>query len=374
MTGLSSSDRGILRRCAPEAEKAGRLHPEVLTLIYERQWFRMMVPRRYGGLALSLPEVVRLEEAISREDGSAGWTVTLCSGAGWFAGFFGDGAPAALFSDVELCIAGSGMAAGRADMVPGGYRISGKWGYASGAKHATAFTANCTVWSDGRQLLTEGGGPVMRPFLFLKEEVRVLDDWHAVGLVATGSHGFEVDGLEIPASREFEIAAAAATDDDPLYRYPFLPLAEATLAANCSGMVLHFMECCSDVFSERIGRGQLSDEASGEMLGMLEKARDDMAEKRREFYSALDLSWAAVGRGGLAAMGCGSHATVEPEAFLRVSRASHDLAAGARQWADLLYPYAGLGAARVDSEINRVWRDLHTAGQHPLLVFRRDGR
>ncbi|HXB92754.1 MAG TPA: acyl-CoA dehydrogenase family protein, partial [Puia sp.] len=159
MTGLSSSDRDLLLRCAPEAEKTGQLHPDVMKLIYERQWFRMMVPRRYGGLALSLPEVVRLEEAISREDGSVGWTVTLCSGAGWFAGFFGDGAPAALFSDVRLCIAGSGMVAGRADMVPGGYRVSGKWAYASGAKHATAFTANCIVWSDGRQLKAGGGRP-----------------------------------------------------------------------------------------------------------------------------------------------------------------------------------------------------------------------
>jgi hypothetical protein len=52
-----------------------------------------------------------------------------------------------------------------------------------------------------------------------------------------------------------------------------------------------------------------------------------------------------------------------------VSRTSHALAVVARQWVDTLYPYAGLGAANVGSEINRVWRDVHTASQHPLLVF-----
>src|SRR6185437_5279658 len=112
------------------------------------------------------PEMVRLEEDISRVDGSTGWTVTLCSGAGWFAGFFPTGpvgqsvSPASeeltrLFSDPRLCIAGSGAATGEAHLVSGSYRISGRWAYASGSPHATAFTANCVIWKDGVPLLTD---------------------------------------------------------------------------------------------------------------------------------------------------------------------------------------------------------------------------
>jgi hypothetical protein len=190
--------------------------------------------------------------------------------------------------------------------------------------------------------------------LFLRDEVRIVEDWNAVGLVATGSHGFEVSGLELPAEREFVIDAAAAADDDPLYRYPFLPLAEATLAVNSSGMMLHFLDCCSEVFGERIARGRLSARISKEMLDTLGKAREAIGTGREEFYSALDRSWA----------------TMETESFRRVSRVSYALARAVRQWSDRLFPYAGLGAARVDTDINRVWRDLHTAGQHPLLVFR----
>lgn len=366
MTLLSATDRDLLRRYAGEAERTGRLHPGQLALIHERQWFRMMVPRRYGGQALPLPDVVRTEEALSRADGSVGWTVTLCSGAGWFAGFFppsGSFAPAeffppdglrALFADPQLCIAGSGMASGRADAIPGGYRITGRWGYASGAHHATAFTANCAIWADGAPVRTAEGDPLVRPFLFLKSEVRILSDWNAVGLVATGSHGFEVMDLDVPAARGFAIDASAAVDDDPLYRYPFLQLAEATLAVNNCGMAAHFLDCCSDVFGERIGKGQLPAGAAEEMMAALEKARSGMTEAREAFYAALDASWAKP----------------EEASFQRVSLASHTLAARSRHYADLLYPYAGLAAARVDSGINRVWRDLHTASQHPLLVFR----
>jgi alkylation response protein AidB-like acyl-CoA dehydrogenase len=354
MTALSSSATDILRGRAADAEKAGRLHPDQLALIFEQQWFRMMAPRRYGGLALPLPEVVRLEEAISRADGSSGWTVTLCSGAGWFTGFFPPSGLDGIFADPQLCIAGSGMPAGRAHVIPGGYRIDGRWGYASGALHATAFTANCTVWSDGKPVSEEGDRPLIRPFLFLKEEVRIIRDWNPVGLVATGSHGFEVDGLEVTAARGFVIDGARAVDLDPLYRYPFLPLAEATLAANSSGMGLHFLDCCAAVFAGRAESGWLSGAAQEEMFDALTTARKENDRLREEFYAALDHSWA----------------TMQPESFQRVSRASHALAAGVRQWSDRLYPFAGLGAARVDSEINRVWRDLHTASQHPLLVFR----
>jgi len=353
MTALSTPAIDILRGYAAVAEKAGRLQPEQLALIYEQGWFRMMVPRRYGGLALPLPEVVRLEEAISRADGSAGWTVTLCSGAGWFSGFFPPSALAGLFSDARLCIAGSGTPSGRAQLIPGGYRVSGRWSYASGAHHATAFTANCTVWSDDIQVMTDAGNPVVQPFLFLREEVRIVEDWKAMGMVATGSHGFEVHGLELPAERGFIIDASAAADDDPLYRYPFLPLAEATLAVNSCGMMLHFLDCCTSVFGERIGRRQIPVRMSAEMMNALDSAREEIALRRDEFYSALDESWA----------------TMQPGSYHRVSRTSHALAFAVRQWSDRLFPYAGLGAARVDSEINRVWRDLHTAGQHPLLVF-----
>jgi indole-3-acetate monooxygenase len=79
---------GRIRKVAAAAEKLGRLHPDILTLAFEQQWFRSLVPKRYGGLALPLPAMVRLEEGLSWADGSLGWTVTLCSGAGWFAGFF----------------------------------------------------------------------------------------------------------------------------------------------------------------------------------------------------------------------------------------------------------------------------------------------
>lgn len=378
MSVLTPSAVAVIREHVAEAERRGELHPAVLELIYEHQWFRCMVPQRFGGLGWPLPAVVRLEEELACADGSVGWTVTLCSGAGWFAGFFGPGPGEldSLFSHPRLCIGGSGMTAGRAEQLAGGgYRVSGQWSYASGARHAMAFTANCTIYTDGSPVPGEDGQPLVRPFLFLRKEVQVLDDWRAVGLVATGSNGFVVPEQQVPPERCFVIDPSAAADASSLYRYPFLPLAEATLAINSCGMAWHFLECFAGILERRKGHLPASGvEEAGAVFG---QARSELVRVREEFYAALDASWANLTQGTTGTVGGADAGTVDGVAavaraasFEAVSTTSKTLAAAVRQWVDRLYPFAGLGAANTESEINRVWRDLHTASQHPLLVFR----
>lgn len=338
-----------IREYAASAEFHRDLAPETLELIYREGWFRLLVPRRWGGKAMALPQLVRLEEGLAFADGSVGWVVTLCSGAGWFAGFLPEDLGDQVFTGQQLCIAGSGSITGEAHVVDGGYRVRGNWAYASGIRHATAYSANCVIWNGGMPSKDEEGKPVVRPFIFLPGEVRVHNDWNAMGLVATGSHGFSVEGLTVAAERAFAIDPAAATDGDVLYRYPFRPLAEVTLAANISGMGRHFLDCCSEYFKRR---------EMPEALGLLTRARAETAAARSDMYRILDSSWELMKK-----------ELVPAEVFGGISRTTHVLAAKVREWVDQLYPYAGLGAARADSEINRVWRDLHTAGQHPVLVF-----
>ena len=75
-----------VRSYAAEAEEHRRLHEEQLKLIYRERWFKMFVPGKYGGREHTLPEALKIEEALAFTDGSTGWVVTLCGGAGWFVG------------------------------------------------------------------------------------------------------------------------------------------------------------------------------------------------------------------------------------------------------------------------------------------------
>src|ERR1700761_4964228 len=138
---IDENDVKSIRSTAAEAEQMGMLHPEQLRVVYQNKWFKLLVPQTYTGLQITLPNLVRLQEAISWTDGSTGWVVTLCSGAGWFGGFLSPDIAPEVFSDHKVCLAGSGAPGGTAEITDSGYMISGIWKYASGAHHATHITA-----------------------------------------------------------------------------------------------------------------------------------------------------------------------------------------------------------------------------------------
>ena len=90
-----------------------------------------------------------------------------------------------------------------------------------------------------------------------------------------------------------------------------------------------------------------------------DKYTQRLNDARTKLYYAVDLSWQA----------CVNSKQIKEAILYKVSSGAYDLAKKARECVDALYPYCGLAAANKDCELNRVWRDLHTASQHRLLVF-----
>jgi alkylation response protein AidB-like acyl-CoA dehydrogenase len=352
-TIIKAEYTGILRKYAAAAEENGRLCPEQLDLIYKENWFKLLVPAAYGGLEVSLPQLVRLQEALSWADGSAGWVITLCAGAGWFGGFLQPEPARSIFAADKVCLAGSGAVMGRAEIAGKGYRINGTWKYASGAYHATHFTANCIIKKNGETQLDDKGEPLVRPFIMEAKDITLLPTWKYVGMVATGSHSFKADNVLLPACQCFMIDATDAQVSGSLYQFPFLQLAEATLAVNLSGMAVHFIDLCQDIFEEKARQPKLTDDNRIKLKHLLRGTKSGLQAARDSFFEQVDDAWE-------------NPATSQLQALSKTSRR---LAITAREAVDQLYPYCGLMAASPDTEINRIWRDIHTAGQHSLLTF-----
>lgn len=334
----------VLRRLAAQAERLGHLTEEQLALVYANRWFKLFVPHRLGGLELSVPEGVRLEEELARIDGSLGWTVTLCAGANLFVGFMDSSVSSTMFATPSVCLGGSGQASGTAMVDNGGYRITGRWRYATGAPHLTHFTANCVIEQDGQPVPGEDGQPLVKSFFVPREHVQVIDDWNAFGLKATASHSFKVTDVWVPETNAFVIGSQHAKLPQTIYRYPFQQFAEATLAVNTLGIARHFIECLEAHAGERLVNLTIDANA------YINTARDS-------FYQVLDASWQELMQRG----------DISPEARSAVSAQSRHLAEVARQQVVLLYPYAGMAAADPSTAMNRCWRDLFTASQHSIF-------
>lgn len=342
----------ILRNESARAEAQGRLTAEQLDIIYDNKWFKLFVPKRFGGLELALPDAVRLEEELAWIDGSLGWTVTLCSGANLFVGYIDPHIASPIFSIDEVCLGGSGQASGKAIVENGGYIVSGKWRYATGAPHNTFFTANCIIEHAGKPVLDDQGNPLIQSFFFAEKDVRIIEDWNAFGLRATASHSFSINSLWVDKTQTFLIAPKHATLDLPIYQYPFLQFAEATLAANTLGMARHFVTCAGAIINKK------HHTASGSTSHrVLEVAKKSLQDAKQLFYDTLDVSWNELLTTN----------TISAETLKAVSEQSRALVQLSRQQVILLYPHCGIMAADASSEINRVWRDLFTASQHSLL-------
>lgn len=328
---ISSEIADTLRKHALSAEEDKSLTTEQLAVIHNEQWFDLFVPESHGGLGKNFPDAVRLQEAIAWADGSTGWTVTLCSGAGWFVGFLDPASAVEILNDPLHCIAGSGKQTGVANPVQGGYEISGSWSHATGAPYATAFTFNCMADNQLRSFWVPG------------KHVTIRETWDAMGMVATASHSFELCRVFVPTEQSFIIDPSSAHLKDIIFRFPFQQFAEATLAVNISGMTMRFLELCESI--ERPKQ-------------VLPAFMNTVQVARSEFYQSVDESWEElVSTGQLG----------EPSAE-GLTKAAKQLAAVCRSVVNDVFPLCGLIVARRTTEINRVWRNLQTASLHVLLT------
>lgn len=338
-----------IRGDAFKAEQEKNLTVKQRDLIFEHGWFDMYVPKNYGGLELSLPEILRIEESLSWTDGSTGWVVTLCSGAAWFVGFLDPLLAKEVFDDSKkVCFAGSGAISGTATKTAQGYEINGYWRHATGSLLANVFTVNCVILENGVELRDQAGNPVVTSFVLKKNEVIIHSTWNSMGMIATGSHAMEVANMLVPLNRAFTIHPSKAFLKHPVFQYPFLQLAETTLAINLSGMAFRFLDLCREIFSFK--KNKDAEQKLNDRLSRLNVLRS-------EFYLQTDAAWSTL-----------VSETKIPDSLLQnVSEVSHRLAQGCRNVINELYPLCGLEAADSRNEINRVWRNFHTAGQHALF-------
>ncbi|WP_290792255.1 hypothetical protein [Flavihumibacter sp. UBA7668] len=313
-----------IRDRAREAELRGKLADEDWALVQQHNWLNLYLPAELKGRGFPFPDSLDYLEQLAYTDGSLGWTITLCSGAHWFLGFLDEQLRASLFIKDRLCLAGSGDAGGSAIPLDGGYWVEGSWPHATGAGMATHLTANLIL--NGRVF----------PFLFYADEVELFFNWTTMGMKATASHGFRVRPRWIPGNRIFSIEPEKAICPDPVFQYPFELIAAYTLAVNITGMAMRFKE-----LANQSGK---SDDIRFEM------------ERKLLFENAVH-HWQVVKEGSV----------IPPETIKQTTATARNLTGIVIHLVQDLYAGMGLSAAKEESEINRIWRNIHTAALHPLL-------
>src|SRR5882757_3499782 len=178
-----------------------RLPDVVFRALAEAGLFRLWLPSAMGGPELSPSEFMQVVEAASAMDGSIGWIVANGGGMSRVAGYLPESTAREWFTDPYAFIVSATGAVGSAEPVAGGYRVTGRWPFGSGASHATQFM--------GLAAASDGGSNNQPPicFYFAREQVTIHDTWLVSGLRGTGSSDFEVKNAFVPTGHTHSFLA-----------------------------------------------------------------------------------------------------------------------------------------------------------------------
>lgn len=203
-----------------EIERERRLPLELVEALKRAGVFRMTMPKDLGGAELDPINQLRIIEVLSEANTSVGWCVMIGSDNGYFSSFLEQNVAREMYDDVDG-ITGSALSqTGKAVKVDGGYRVSGRWPFASGCQHSTWLIGGCRVYDGDIPQLRPGGIPETRQCFLPAEAVTILDTWNTLGLRGSGSHDFTIQDYFVPDGRTFSFQSLSVYHPGALYQFP----------------------------------------------------------------------------------------------------------------------------------------------------------
>ncbi|MBC8741624.1 flavin-dependent monooxygenase [Paraburkholderia sp. UCT31] len=350
---------------AAEIEAARRMPPDLVETLKAIGIYRMFVPRSHGGMELDLPKGLRVIVELAKIDGALGWLAMIASAGALFASLLRIRTYDQVYATgPDVILAGSSQPAGTAQAVTGGWRVSGRWPFASGCQQAEWMMGFCTMTKDGRPLpgcAGEDGPPLVRGFILPASEWRIEDTWHVAGLKGSGSHHIAIADKIVPERNFFDIENRVPCLPGPLYQ-----------------SVLELIPVMHSAFSVGVAEGAL-----GELVALANTGRRQQravtAMRDSELFQAelgrveADLRAAQAFMEVQAASHWG-HAqagTINDDALrMQSTQNAVWIASTCVRIGDACFALGGGGALYDVSPLQRRLRDLHAGAQHVVAQQR----
>ena len=341
---------------ADEIERNRELPASIVAALINNGLFRLLQPRSLGGAELDPMTYVKVVEQIASHDASTGWCVEQANGCSMVAAFLDPDIAQEIFGPADGIVAWGPVGPAELCIVPGGFRLTGAWNFASGSHHASWLGAHVvTRGPDGEPLCRPDGGEILRTLLFPKSQATMTDIWHVVGLRGTGSDRYSVTDLFIPEQytvlRDPDIAPR---EPGRLYCFSTSNLYASGVAAVTLGTARGMIGDFTELATEKTPRGIRQRLCENQVIqSQLAQAEARIRSARAFLLSSLAEIWEAVGVTG--------ELNLEQNTMIRLAStwAIHQ----AREVVNTLYHGAGATAIFDDRPFERRFRDMHTATQ-----------
>jgi alkylation response protein AidB-like acyl-CoA dehydrogenase len=348
-----------------QAEIDRHIPPEISDAMRERNLFCLWLPRSLGGPELPVATVVQVMEELSRQDGSVGWNSMISTNHSILWSHIRPQTAAEMVAGGKHIIAGTIGGSGDRNMpgggvatrVEGGFRITGKWGFASGCHHADWMVANGRISENGELRKNPQGGIGLYSFLLRPAEVTLLDTWYTTGMRGTGSHHFEATDVFVPQDRMFPTGTSETEEANPIYSTPRTTPWSACIAGVALGIARDAIDSFVDLAKVKpasVGRNALIDRDSvhravGEAEGRLRAGRAFLLETARLVDGYLERGEA-----------------IPDEAAAQMRAATGAASLLSAEAVDAMFTMGGSSSIYATNRLDRCFRDVHTTISHAV--------
>jgi indole-3-acetate monooxygenase len=354
-----------IRAAADEIEQGRRLPMHLVRDMQRAGMFRMAMPRAWGGPELDFLTQMRVIEALSMADASAGWCTMIGVDGGYMTAFIDQAVAREMYRDLDSVTAVTFAPPGKAVKTKDGFLVNGRWPFGSGCQHATWLIGHFLVF-DGDSLRVGPNGLPETRFGFLPaEECEILDTWTTNGLRGSGSHDWTVKDRFIPEERTFNLAAPTIYRQGPLYALPNLLIYKVSGVGLgiARGAIEDFIAMASNkpiTFKSPSASkaAMLRDESFVQCT--LAQAEALVSSARGFVYEAFGDLWNTLAAG-------------DPPSLKQRARGRLAMAhasAACLQAVELLYKANGGSSVYAGNAFDRRLRDMQTANQHTVVSLK----
>jgi len=344
----------LIAREADEIERTRRLTEPVVAALIENGLYRVLLPQSAGG-AEAPPEIfMQMLEEVAKVDASTAWCLGQCSVCAMIAAYLDADATHQIFG-VPGSILAWGAIAGEAHVVPGGYRATGRWNFASGSRQASWLGAHVQiVEADGTRRRRPDGAPEVRTILFPLASATMYDVWDVIGLKGTGTDSYSVENLFIPEKfTALRDEPAAVRETGPLYRLTTHIVFGLGFAAVSLGVARATLDAAVELARGKTPAGIRAMRENNAVQGAIGRIEGNLRAARAYLYATTGEVWRDLEVTG--------KYTERHHAALRL--ASTWTIHQAASVVDAAYHMAGATAVFSANKFERRFRDMHAIAQ-----------
>ncbi len=346
------------RARSAEIDEARSFPLDLLEEVEASRVLKTLLPRSFGGLGLTLAESNAVVYEAARGNGSFGWLMMVSVSQPLGNGLLPLETVRSLTTDYAY-VRLRGLIAPKGVAVPveGGYRISGRWPFATGWPNPDFVGGTCLVRDDGKLKMAPTGDPMLIMGLVpANEAVFYHETWRALGMRGTDSCDVEIKDRFVPLSRVIDYQTSTTVYDMPAAR---LPLRVALSFPHCAVALGIGQGALDDALElARTKRSAMNPKA---LLGEDPVFRHELGEQSlrlRAAKSFLDQFTADAWKAGE------EHRALTPEEILTGRLMANFITAESIKVVDWAYTRFGSSSLYDGASLQYRFRDIHVASQH----------